>query len=850
MYRSRKPAGANRTHRAFSRLPLTAAIWLAVSGAAYAQDATQPPATTDQPPETTAQQAQPAPAAPSQRTATLETITVTAQKRTENLQKVPISIQVLGTEQLEELNVSDFDDYVKFLPSVSYTSGGPGFAQVYMRGVASGGDGNHSGSLPSVGIYLDEQPVTTIQGALDIHMYDINRVEVLSGPQGTLYGASAQAGALRIITNKPDPSGFEAGYSVETNTVSHGGVGYSAEGFVNVPLTEAAALRAVGWHQHDAGFIDNKAGTRTFPSSGITISNARDCVPGPSFECHGRAKDDYNDMDTTGARMALKVDLNDNWTITPGLMAQKQKENGVFFTDPQVGERAVTHFYPERSDDRWWQAALTVEGKIGNFDLTYAYAHLKRDVDVDSDYNDYSFWYDTLAGYGAYICDDFDPNTFTCTATGSLINPSQYIQGKDRYKKDSHELRLASPSEDRLRFVVGLFWQTQKHDIEQRYRIDGLSPQQSITGWEDTLWLTKQEREDHDEAVFGELSFDFIPDKLTGTIGARHFRADNSLKGFFGFADWGWVSSYGEAICPAGAPTFNGAPCKIFDKNVKEKDTLGKANLTWNITPTKMIYGTWSEGYRPGGINRRGTLPPYLTDWLTNYELGWKTSWMDNRVVFNGSVFRQEWKDFQFSILGANGLTEIKNANQARIDGLEMDLNWAATYNLHIGAGAAFYDAQLTENYCGFTDSNGKPVTDCPAPEAAEGTQLPVTPKFKGTLTARYTFNVGSMDAYWQLAGAHVGKRRTDLRDVENDILGELDAYNLADLSFGFGKDNWNLDFYVNNLFDEVAEMNKFTLCAESFCGAKGVVPEYPNGQIYTAINQPRTFGVKFSQKF
>ena len=133
---------------------------------------------------------------------------MTAQKRTENLQKVPISMQVLGEEKLDELNVTDFEDYVKFLPSVSYQTFGPGFAQIYMRGVASGGDGNHSGSLPSVGVYLDEQPVTTIQGPLDMHIYDIARVEALSGPQGTLYGASSQAGALRIITNKPDPSGI------------------------------------------------------------------------------------------------------------------------------------------------------------------------------------------------------------------------------------------------------------------------------------------------------------------------------------------------------------------------------------------------------------------------------------------------------------------------------------------------------------------------------------------------------------------------------------------------------------------------------------------------------------------
>lgn len=830
----------------FARLPLAAAIYLAVGSAAFAQETT------------------PAPTPAAEReAATLDTITVTAQKRTENLQKVPISLQVLGEQKLDELNVTDFDDYVKFLPSVSYQTFGPGFAQIYMRGVASGGDGNHSGSLPSVGVYLDEQPVTTIQGPLDIHVYDISRVEALAGPQGTLYGASAQAGALRIITNKPDPSGFEAGYGLEANSVSHGGTGYVAEGFVNIPLAENAAIRLVGWQKKDAGYIDNKAGDRQFPvriddggtpadpsddtqtSWGGVLTN-RNCTSTDLLVCTGRAKDDYNDVETTGARLALKVDLNENWSITPTIMGQNQVSNGSFAFDENVGDLALNHFYKERSDDRWWQAALTVEGKIGNFDLTYNFAHLKRDVDVDSDYNDYGFWYDTLAYYNAYDADD------------NLINPSQYIQGKDGYKKDSHELRLASPSENRLRFVAGLFWMTQKHDIQQRYKIDGFGPQYSITGWPETIWLTKQEREDHDEAVFGELSYDFIPDVLTGTIGGRHFRSDNSLKGFFGFsAGWFSTSTYGEAYCvsqfgpdPAAWPAFNGAPCTVFDKNVKESGNLGKANLTWQITPTKMVYATWSEGYRPGGLNRRGTLPPYLSDYLTNYELGWKTSWADNRVTFNGSVFHQEWKDFQFSILGANGLTEIKNANQASIDGLEMDLNWAATYNLHLSAGASFYDAKLTANYCGFTDDAGVPVTDCADPEAPDGTQLPVTPKFKGNLIARYVFDIGAFQAYVQGAGVHVGDRKSDLRIAEREILGDLPSYTTVDFSAGIAKDSWALDVFVSNAFDERATISRFTNCAESVCGASGVVPEYPNGQVYTITNQPRTFGVRFSQKF
>ena len=806
-----------------ARMPLTAAIYvafgsMAFAGSAMAQDSTD--------------------SAPS-----LETITVTAQKRTENAQDVPISLNVIGAQQLDEMQVNDFEDYAKLLPSVSITPNGPGFGQVYMRGVASGGDGNHSASAPSVGIYLDEQPITTIQGALDLHVYDFERVEALSGPQGTLYGASSESGTLRMITRKPDPSGFAAGYGLEVNAIDGGGWGHVAEGFVNVPISDRAAIRLVGWQKHDAGWIDNVRGTRTYPTSGITDDN---------FD---RDEDDYNDVDTVGARLALKIDLNDNWTITPTIMGQQQKANGSFGYDPVVGKNKITHFYPEGSDDRWAQAALTVQGKIGNFDLTYAFAHLKRDVDVDQDYSDYGFWYDALFGYGAYFYDD----------SGDLVNPAQYIQGVDGYKKTSHELRIASPQDKRLRFVAGLFWMEHAHDIEQRYRIDNLASSLSVRGWEDTIWLTQQERRDQDQAIFGELSFD-ITDQLTATAGFRHFRNDNSLKGFFGFSD-GYLSQsgqpperlYGQAACinlygpdPAAWQSFNGAPCTVFDKDVQEKDTLGKFNLSYKFAPNKMAYFTWSEGYRPGGINRRGILPPYLTEILTNYEVGWKTSWLDNRLTFNGAAFHQNWEDFQFSVLGQNGLTEIRNANQARIRGLEMDVNWAATYNLRLSGGVGFYDAELTENYCGEIDPSGNPVTDCVNPQAPEGTRLPVTADVKANLTARYSFDIGEYEAYWQSSVVHEGRRTSDLRVLERNILGDLPAYALVDFSLGLRRDNWSVDLYIKNLMNETAQYNRYVQCPDQVCGnAPGApVPGYENGQRYVVGAQPRTFGIRFSQEF
>jgi len=221
---------------------------------------------------------------------TLEEVVVTAQKKTENLQDVPISIQALGNEKLEELNIVNIDDYVKYLSGVTTVKGlgqggnGIGTTHMYMRGVVSGQDGNHSASQPSVGTYFDEQPVTTIDGTIDIHVYDIARVEVLEGPQGTLYGASSEAGTIRIITNKPDPTHFSAAYDIGGDSIDHGGLGSIVEGYVNFPLTPVAAIRIVGWDEHDGGYINNVAGTnaaagiidgvRTFPTSGTTLDNA------------------------------------------------------------------------------------------------------------------------------------------------------------------------------------------------------------------------------------------------------------------------------------------------------------------------------------------------------------------------------------------------------------------------------------------------------------------------------------------------------------------------------------------------------------------------------------------------
>jgi len=297
MHRSTQTSPRNRLARKPVRLPLVAAIYLAF-GSALAQEAQPPPA------QTTANQ-----------TPVLDTVTVTAQKRSEDVQKVPISIQVLGKEKLDELNLVDFRDYAQYVPALSYDTGEGGSSVPYFRGVASGENSNHSGPQPSVGVYVDEQPVTTIGGVLDVHLYDINRVEALAGPQGTLFGASSQSGTLRIITNQPDPSAMSGGYAVSGSTMTGGSDGFSLEGFVNLPIGTNAAVRIVAWDVKDPGYVDNIPGTRTFPSwdadsgGNGTITNANTV-----------AENDYNEIFTRGARAALRLNIGENWSITPTVM--------------------------------------------------------------------------------------------------------------------------------------------------------------------------------------------------------------------------------------------------------------------------------------------------------------------------------------------------------------------------------------------------------------------------------------------------------------------------------------------------------------------------------------------------
>ncbi len=787
-------------------------------------------------------------------------IVVTAQKRSENLQNVPISIQALGTAKLEQLNISNFSGYAQQLPSVSFQSGGtPGTNVVYMRGVASGGDGNHSGSLPSVGVYLDEQPVTTIGGNLDVHIYDIARIESLSGPQGTLYGASSQAGTIRIITNKPSTAGFEGSIDGDINTVKSGGIGGKLDGMINAPLGDSAALRVVGFYQRDAGYIDNVAGRRCFlPQPGGF------CVNNTAFVAK-----DYNTTETYGARAALKVDLDDNWTVTPAVTYQDMKSKGSYAFDPSVGDLQLQRFAPEYLNDKWVQAALTIEGKLGSWDVTYAGAYLDRKRNSSSDYTDYSEAYDSLYASSGGLAGYF----YFLDAAGHGIDPRQKVIGSDHFKKLSQELRVASPGDQPLRFVGGLFYQRQSNDIFQDYQVPNLGPQVSVNGVPGTLWLTKQERVDRDYAAFGELSYDLLQN-VTLTAGVRAYRFDNTLIGFFGFGrnpggnfsdspyNGAGSSRTGVAGCftttgarlrsvagTAGAKLFpgviDGTPCNnlgvwngagVDPVRIKDDGLTWRFNLSWKATSDLMVYATASKGFRPGGVNRRADVGPYGADFLINYEIGWKST-LAPGLRFNGAVYQQNWNDFQYSYLGANSFTEIKNGPDARIRGVDADLSYNGG-GLFLQVAAAYTDAKTTKNLCAAVD----PTFTCSGAgnsiQSPSGTRLPITPKFKASGTLRYTAEMGDKKPYGQINVAYQGSATGDVRATQAAQLGELPAFTTVNLALGVQWTSFNVELYAANLLDERGQSSRFVQCGQCY--------QRP----YVVPITPRTFGLRAGTKF
>lgn len=561
-------------------------------------------------------------------------IVVTATRSAQSIQKVPISMQALGAEVLSDRQVKGLSDFATLLPSVSFEGIGPGRNTAFFRGIVPAG-----GAYASVGYYLDDIPITGTE-VPDIHAYDLERVEALAGPQGTLYGAGSLAGTIRIITNKPKLGGFEFGYDLEGNKYGKGGFGGQAEAYINVPLTDTIAVRAMGYYRRDGGFIDNTFNNGKFNNGDPAVYKLGDENPATSYALSNAAiaKDDYNNIKEIGGRLQVLWEPMDGWEVMPQITAQRQIANGYFGFDPRVGDLQVHDYDQTRNDDRWAQAALSIHGHIGDWDFVSATGYFKRQTKTLNDYTYYTVTYDGFGpGYESYL--QFFDN---CTGSGaaqkcSLINPTQYYHGNTHRSKFTQELRLTTPKDWPFDITIGGFYQRQKNETNTFYAIRGLDKIAGYTqtgggdvaggligvpamfaidynqdGIDDTeddsvpyfttdvinpngnplgtmllgtpavkqdgFYITEQNQLYHDEAIFAEGHYDITPTlKLTG--GIRYFWTDYAVKGFAGVqgSAANTVTSYYVPTGEMGCPTpLPSERLQCLNTNFRAADQTGR----------------------------------------------------------------------------------------------------------------------------------------------------------------------------------------------------------------------------------------------------------------------------------
>ena len=757
---------------------------------------------------------------------TIEEVVVTAQKRDESAQDVPISIDVIGETQLENLGVTDLEDFAQLLPSVSYVSLGPGSGSIYIRGISGGGE-NVLGSSPNVAVYLDEQPITAVGGYLNPHIYDIARIEALAGPQGTLFGANSQSGSIRIITNKPNPAGFEASYDVEANSIKDGDLGYLFEGMVNIPLSDRAALRLVGWHKEDAGFIDNEPYSHTFSNANIRAGLSDPALIAAAADITVDNADvvenDFNEATTTGARAALGIDLSDSWTVTANVMRQELETSGVWDHDPtEVGDLKVTRLLPDEGDDEWTQVSLVVEGEMAGFSLTYAGAYLDRKSYATVDYSLYTDW---------YISRGFVQAFYSCYVSyfGECTDPRQASTYADRVKRDNHEIRIASPQDMRFRALLGAFYEDSDHDFDWEWHVLGLNGLTSAAGTPaaveppDIYWTTDMVRGNEETAVFGEVAFD-LADNLTVAGSFRRFDSEVSLQGFYGTV-W-WPQRFGGR-----APGEDNA-----DLVTKDKDTVFKGNTSWHITDDVMLYGTYSEGYRPGGLNRDPSTVAgfgYDPDFVESWEVGVKASAMDGRARYNLAAFTMDWDNFQLTRIdnSISPATLTYNIGNARSRGIEGDVAYLLTENWDVTLAFSLIDAELAEDYWINSANEGDGN-----PDAEKGRALPRVPEFKANVSTRYSFQLQDFNGYVQAYWVYTGSSWNSLVAASQAVRDrkKQHAYDILNLAVGIERDSWGAELFMRNVTDERAEVFKNAASWDS--------------RITT--NRPRTIGLRWRQKF
>lgn len=802
----------------------------------------------------------------------IQEIVVTAQRRTENMQDVPITIQALTAETLAQLNVQTFDDFVKYLPNVTAASNGPGQGNIYMRGLSTGGSGNQGvgavGSFPNVAIYLDEQSGQVSGRNLDLYAADLERIEVLEGPQGTLFGAGAQAGVLRYITNKPKLDVTEGSVDAGYAYTSHGDPSSNATAVLNVPLIpDTLAVRAVIYSDTRGGYINNVPGkfVRSSTDLGIHYASYTNNIASYTSTRSNVSNNDLvgnaiNPVTYQGLRVGVLYKVNEDWNALLTQSYQDMNAQGVFYATPNssgpaaapnaggpvstpLPDLAVQLYNPSFNKDRFENTSLTIAGRIGDLKLVYSGSYLVRNVEQRQDYTNYA--------RGVYT-DYYQCVAGASGAPGQCYSPSTTWQDAERVTHDSQELRLSTPDDWRIRGIGGLFWEDYSvgEDVNWLYKTaPGFAPLMPPPGAtsidpgvrnSNTAFYDDVTRGYKQKAAFGSVDFDFIPKILTITLGTRYYKFDNTEVGSSG-------SSFG---CYVGYTTTTPCTTSTYLVNLNAENLQStysgfksRANLSWKVTNDALVYYTWSQGFRPGGFNPASKLVlngefavplKFAPDTLINNELGWKTEWFDRRFQFNGAVYQEDWKNVQVQFFdpqgGLSNLVFETNGPNYRVRGVETQVVARITHGLTL-TGTASWNSSNQTNSPYLIGTNGQPITSIPNPYGPLNSPLAQSPPFQANLRARYEFTFNDYHAFWQVGGVHQGNSYSATGNVEAF---DQPGFTTYDAAFGVAKDAWLLQVFGENVTDEryVTFVNADQFVKEDFVG------------------RPRTIGLKFNFKF
>lgn len=775
----------------------------------------------------------------------LQEVIVTAQKRAANLQEVPFSVSSTSQDQIRNSGAEDLVSLARNIAGFSVADLGPGQSQMAIRGISSGQViRDQPGLKEQVGVYLDESPISVALFTPDLELFDLDRFEVLRGPQGTLFGAGSEAGTVRYITRQPQLGRFEAYTDGSFETVQDGNQGGSARGALNVPLGEAAAARlALYWH-HLPGFID-------------------------ALQPGGGVKKDVNDGDRSGARLAVLIKPNDALSITPRVMYQNLTTNGFprvdvynILANPYTTVAPVTignlQQYTQQREgllDQFFLSDLNVDYNVGPVTLASITSYTHRNVRVLRDASQLtgSVTYDILGNI---------PNI------QNDVRVNSPLYDRTSLNVTSEEVRVASNNNTVVQWLVGGFFQHVDRHYGQDLPTPGYdaiigAPSSAFNAPPNTPFYSDLSYRLKQYAAFGEATWN-ITRQWAVTGGLRYYKFTEDKSVLFG----GLFS--GETFINPPANTIPGPILNSTDSS----GTSPRLIVSYKATDDVVFNAQAARGFRLGGINDPINLPlcsaqdkvvfgnqEFWKDETTwNYELGMKSQWMDHRVTFNISVFDSQIKDLQANTTAGTCSSRIVfNVPTARSTGVEAELFARPNTTWDFGLSATFLDAKLTSSV--IAPSTGQPVGGL-----VDGNRLPTSPKTQVAASAGYTLPVsGAKDFFANLTVQYVG---TSFSQFENEEPGwgqiggagdpnaarlitfggpystaqinfnpELPAYTLANFRFGLKSAHWQAAAYVNNLTDKNAAL----------------ALDYERGRsarVGYLTNQPRTIGVYGAYSF